>query len=62
MLALEDQEHLLPWIISWSRPIVKIESIFIFICSAGVGRSGTFIALDYLMDQADSEDRVNIYF
>ena len=30
-------------------------------CSAGVGRSGTFIGLDFLMDQADSEGRVNIY-
>jgi len=29
--------------------------------SAGVGRSGTFIGLDFLMDQADSEGRVNVY-
>ncbi|VDI39880.1 Hypothetical predicted protein, partial [Mytilus galloprovincialis] len=28
---------------------------------AGVGRTGTFIGIDYLMDQADSEGRVNIY-
>ena len=29
--------------------------------SAGVGRTGTFIALDYLMLQADSEQKVNPY-
>ncbi|XP_067685089.1 receptor-type tyrosine-protein phosphatase epsilon-like isoform X1 [Haliotis asinina] len=30
-------------------------------CSAGVGRTGTFIALDYLMDEAASDNRVNVY-
>ncbi|XP_046583127.1 receptor-type tyrosine-protein phosphatase mu-like [Haliotis rubra] len=30
-------------------------------CSAGVGRTGTFIALDYLMDEAESDNRVNVY-
>ncbi|XP_071081861.1 receptor-type tyrosine-protein phosphatase epsilon-like [Haliotis cracherodii] len=30
-------------------------------CSAGVGRTGAFIALDYLIDEAESDKRVNVY-
>ncbi|XP_067684835.1 receptor-type tyrosine-protein phosphatase alpha-like [Haliotis asinina] len=30
-------------------------------CSAGVGRTGAFIALDYLMDEAESKHSINVY-
>ncbi|XP_060573868.1 uncharacterized protein LOC132731671 [Ruditapes philippinarum] len=30
-------------------------------CSAGIGRTGTFLSLDYLVEQADVEEYVNIY-
>ena len=39
---------------------VIIMSVCVLFSSAGVGRTGTFIALDYLLQQAEKEKEVDI--
>ena len=34
---------------------------FLHVCSAGVGRSGTFIAVDAMMERLKEKDDINIY-
>ena len=34
---------------------------FSSLCSAGVGRTGTFIGLDYLYDEGKANNHVNVY-
>ena len=57
-------DHAFP-LLSFRRKVRSLDDVstgpMIVHCSAGVGRTGTFIAIDYLLEQAAHEQRVDVY-
>ena len=57
-------DHAFP-LLSFRRKVRSLDDVstgpMIVHCSAGVGRTGTSIAIDYLLEQAAHEQRVDVY-
>ena len=42
------------------RKFINVHDIISFLFSAGIGRTGTFIALDYILEEGATEQTVNV--